>query len=114
MHPAGLVRLLVCLRTEYQSNSESSPSIKTRSLHTIFAGTNLTANSNEVGNTVQGLTKKLLLIKAFQETIARTCPKNSKWFEFLGQVTGTKVWSLPLDFKAKMTSSHDESCTCNL
>ena len=59
-------------------NSESSPSIKTRSLHTIFASTNLTANSNEVGNTVQGLTKKLLLIKAFEETSCKNLSKKFK------------------------------------
>ena len=69
---------IVGLGDENGPNSESSPSIKTRSLHTIFAGTNLTANSNEVGNTGQGLTKKLLLIKAFQETSCKNLSKKFK------------------------------------
>ena len=32
-----------------------------------------------------------------------TSPKNSNWFEFVG-----------LDFEAKMASSHDGTCPCNL
>ena len=37
---------------------------------------------------------------------------NSNWFEFVGLVTGTKVWSLPLDLEAKMTGSHDGTSPC--
>ena len=32
---------------------------------------------------------------------------NSNQFEFVGLVAGTKLWSLRLDFVAKMVSSHD-------
>ena len=78
----------------------------------IYIMLNLTANSNVVGNTVQGLTK--IQSKRFEKQVARTCPKKSNWFEFVGLVTGTKVWSLPLDFEAKMTSSHGGTCPCNL
>ena len=42
------------------------------------------------------------------EQVAGTCPKNSNWFEFVGQVTRTKVWFLRLDFE--MASSQDGTC----
>ena len=73
---------------------------------------NLTANSNVEGKTVQGLTK--IRSKRFEKHVARTCPKNSNWFEFVGLVTGTNVWSLPLDFEAIITSSRGGTYPCNL
>ena len=55
----------------------------------IYIMLNLTANSNVVGNTAQGLTK--IRSKRFEKQVARTCPKKSNWFEFVRLVTGTKV-----------------------
>ena len=45
-----------------------------------------------------------------------TGPKNSHWFELMGLVAGTKVWSLPLDFRAKLAGLHvhDRTCPCDL
>ena len=53
--------------------------------------------------------------------VAGTCPRNSNRFEFVGLavsvLTGTKVYSLLLDFEAKMASSHEKidlspRCSC--
>ena len=52
--------------------------------------------------------------KRFEEQVAGTCPNNSNWFEFVGLVAGTKVWSLWLYFKAQMASSHAGSFPCDL
>ena len=83
----------------------------------IYIMLNLTANSNVVGNIVQGLRinkKNFFRSKRFEKQVVRTCPKNSNWFEFVGLVTWTKVWSLSLDFEAKMTSPHNGTCPGNL
>ena len=80
----------------------------------IYIMLNLTANSNVVGNAVQGLTKDFFRSKLFEKQVTRTCPKNSHWFKFVGLVTWSKVWSLSLDFEAKMTSSHNGTCPGNL
>ena len=37
----------------------------------------------------------------------RLVPQIQTWFEFVGQVAGTKFWSLRLDFLVKMGSSHE-------
>ena len=39
---------------------------------------------------------------------------NSNQFEFVGLVAGTKLWSLRLDFVAKMASPHDATSPCDL
>ena len=39
---------------------------------------------------------------------------NSNQFEFVGLVAGTKIWSLRLDFVAKLASSHDATGPCDL
>ena len=52
----------------------------------------------------------------FTESILRNksnglVPKISvNWFEIVGLVAGTKLWSLQPDLVAKMASSHDETC----
>ena len=47
--------------------------------------------------------------------MARTCPKNSNWFEFEGLVAGTKVGPcVRLDFEEKVASSHDGTCPRDL
>ena len=53
-------------------------------------------------------------MKRFEQQVEGTCPENSKWFEFVGLVAGTKVWSLRLDFEGKMASSHDGNCPLDL
>jgi len=55
----------------------------------------------------QGLVPRTVHTKRSEEQVAGTCPKNSNWFEFVGLVAGTNLWSLLLDFEAKMASSHD-------
>jgi len=50
----------------------------------------------------------------FEEQVAGTRPKNSTWFEFVGLVTETKVWSLRLDFEEKMVCTHDGTCPHNV
>ena len=53
----------------------------------------------------QGLAPRFTVhTKLFEEQVAGTCPKNSIWLEFVGLVTGTKSWSLQLDFEAKIAS----------
>ena len=52
--------------------------------------------------------------KRFEKQVAWTSPKTSNWFEFVVLVSGTKVWLLRLDFEAKMPSSHDKTCGCDL
>ena len=49
-----------------------------------------------------------------EEQVEEICPKNSNWFEFVGLVAGTNLWSLLLDFEAKMASSHDGTCPRDL
>ena len=49
-----------------------------------------------------------------EEQVEGTCPKDSNWFEFVALVAGGKVWSLRLDYEAKMASSHDGTCHCDL
>ena len=38
-----------------------------------------------------GLVPRTVHTKSFEEQVARTCHKNSNWFEFVGLVAGSKV-----------------------
>jgi len=50
----------------------------------------------------------------FEQQVEGACPKNLNWFEFVGLVREAKLWSLRLDFEAKMASSHDGACPRDL
>ena len=52
--------------------------------------------------------------EAFWGTSHRVLPKNSDQFEHVEIAVGTKLWCLWLDFEAKMASSHDGTCPCDL
>ena len=46
----------------------------------------------------------------FSPLVPATSPTNSNQFKFVGLVSGTKFWSLRLDFVAEMASLHEATC----
>ena len=60
---------------------------------------------------LQGLVPQTVLKKCLEEQVTETCPKNFKWFELMRLVT---VWSMRLDFEAKMASSCNGTCPLDL
>jgi len=61
-----------------------------------------------------GLVPRTVHTKRFEEQVAGTCPKNSNQFESVGLVAGNKLWSLRLDFEAKLASPLDGTCPRDL
>ena len=105
-----------CIFQDSSSSDPQSPARRTSCGHKKFLGVHYFWAVPVVprGVYTKGLVPQAVHTKRFGEQVARTCPKNSNWFEFLGLVVGIKVGSCDHFLNAKMASSRNGTCPRDL